>query len=112
VSYVPKEFFIERIASRTFKSRIATLPDDLLNMKECDLRREIRPTNLDQVLRYKFWHLISRGETEIKDTAIYGDLCSYANWYSRVLGNAKVLAWFLFPVERGSLSFRIIGPIE
>lgn len=101
-----KDFILNKISifSGTALYRAAyDLPDKYWNMSTEKIIEQSKFTPLDEMLRYRMWHIIRVNEhtkTEIKQSFLYDGFCTYAHWHQNILNNPKKLAYLLLPTYK------------
>lgn len=85
------------------------LPPHMLSKRDDELRKEMKPTPLDEQLRIAFWDeyfmTVDAGAKKMRMVAVYARVCSREYFYT-VVENPARLAWILHPPEDYILQMR------
>ena len=97
-----KEFAMQLVAGE-FQQAVMGLPPEIANMSASELEEIRNPTEIDWLLRKRLWNRVEIArktqETHIQTIAIYGGICSAANFH-KLLSSPHRVAWlFTHPAE-------------
>ncbi len=94
------------IASDAFMNAVQRVPLDFWQRDEEDLAQDFGgasgATETDWALKVALWNSIRRAATgggSVAPQDVYGGICTYHHWLTRVLANPKRVAWLLSPIQ-------------
>jgi hypothetical protein len=80
-----------------------SVPTELYDKTEGELREQCKPTGTDYALRVSFWRefdkVITMGKKRIVTAEVFGGICTEAYFYNRILRNPLKTAWLCRPVQ-------------
>lgn len=85
------------------RESINSIPPELLEMSDEDMRNEFRPTMVEEKLRTSFWRQVNgleRTGKSFKTSDLCRDVCNEAYFYQRVLTNPKKMAYMIQPITK------------
>lgn len=85
------------------RESINSIPQELLEMTDEQMREEFRPTMVDEKLRSAFWRQVNnleRNGKAFKANELCRDVCNEAYFYSKVMKNHKKMAYMIQPITR------------
>jgi hypothetical protein len=80
---------------------IAHIPENIRAMDLSEIRKKIKPTIIDYILRSSFWdelHKAIRDDSPMDSTQLFKDYCTDSFFYNRYVTNPHRLAWLLKPM--------------
>ena len=88
-------------SAREVADAVKALPVDLLEMSEKELRKLVKPSEVDELLRVSFWNEYKRAQShgeQMRAINIYTDICTKLTFYRKVR-DKEVLAFIVCPAR-------------
>ena len=93
------------------RDSINSIPAELLEMSDEQMREEFRPTMVDEKLRTSFWRQVNNLERTgkpFKANELCRDVCNEAYFYNRVMHNPKKMAYMIQPITKYDVQTEVL----
>lgn len=100
---------VVNLLSEAARKAALEIPSKFLSMSTTELRRKVKPVEMDEQLRLSFWDeyfIATDSDRKMRMDAIYSRVCSREQFYHWILGNAERFAYILRPPEDYMLKIR------
>ena len=99
VSFIALE---ENLLSKKLANAVESLPTDMKEATEADLRKMLKPGKLLYSLRNSFWKEFERARTKgqmMKNSNIVRNICTEVYFYKSVVTDPQKVAWITSPAQ-------------
>lgn len=96
------EYSVVNLVSERLAQAIRSVPPELHDLTEGELRAKVNPTQTEFQLRTSFWRefekIFTKGRNKITSREVFGGICTEGHFY-RILANPEKVAWIVRPLE-------------